>query len=52
MYAALRIICPDSTWLVMSRTSEPIPPEFEKLKMTPLVPDSWVNYLPLPPRAK
>jgi hypothetical protein len=38
-YAAMRYLCPDSTWLVISRTKQEIPPAFAELKMTPLVQD-------------
>jgi hypothetical protein len=44
-YADLRYLCPDSTWLVMSRTKQDIPPAFAQLKMTPLVQDQDVRQL-------
>ena len=45
-YAALRYLCPDATWLCMSRESRPIPLEFPKLGLTPLVQDQLSNRLP------
>ena len=46
-YQALRYVNPDSTWISMSRTRERIPKKFAELKLTPLMPDGEVNYVPL-----
>ncbi len=45
-YEALRTVCPDSIWLCISRSGRPIPPEFAKLGLTPLVEDMLSNRLP------
>lgn len=46
LYSALRFVCPDSTWLCMSRTEQPVPPEYAELGLVPLVQDHLVNALP------
>jgi hypothetical protein len=52
VYEALRFLCPDSIWLCISKTGRPIPPEFAKLGLTPLVEDMLSNRLPVSPRGK
>jgi hypothetical protein len=42
----MRYLCPDSTWLAMSRVKQPVPPAFAKLGLTPLVEDSAIGWLP------
>jgi hypothetical protein len=45
-YEALRYLCPDSTWLAISRSRQAVPAVFAKLGLTPLVEDSAVGWLP------
>ena len=45
-FAELRYLCPDSTWLCISRTPQVIPPAFTKLGLVPLVEDSACGRLP------
>jgi hypothetical protein len=45
-YAAMRYICPDSTWLCLSRTRPPVPAVFAQLGLTPLVQDGDAGWLP------
>jgi hypothetical protein len=47
-YQGMRYLCPDSTWACLSRTKQPIPPEFDKLGLTPIVND--VDFARLPRR--
>jgi hypothetical protein len=44
-YQEFRFLCPDSTWLALSRTKQQIPPEYAQLKLTPLVEDYLVGDL-------
>jgi hypothetical protein len=44
-YEVLRYLCPDSTWLCISRVKEPVPSAYTQLRLTPLVEDYLVGEL-------
>ena len=48
--AALRFLFPRSVWLCLSRTGDPKPKDFERLHLTPLLPDYLVKELLAAPR--
>jgi hypothetical protein len=49
-YEVLRYLCPQSTWLCLSRTNEPVPAAFSKLGLVPLVHNDQTAMLPVAAR--